>query len=177
MVRFNRLCILFVCLQPLSALADLSASLDRTDAMVGETVVLTLETSDPKQSLDGDFSVLADDFHVLGQQSESQVSVVNGQQTARIRLLVTLEPKHDGRLEIPPLRIDGQQTRPLVLNVRPAPQLAPGATEPVFIETEYQPAAEQIWVHSQINLVIRLFYEFRLSEGSMSEPQPEHATR
>ncbi len=176
MVRFNRLFILFVCLQPLSALADLSASLDRADAMVGETVVLTLETSDPQQSLDGDFSVLADDFHVLGQQSESQVSVVNGQQTARIRLLVTLEPKHDGRLEIPPLRIDGQQTRPLVLNVRPAPQLAPGATEPVFIETEYQPAAGHIWVHSQINLVIRLFYEFRLSEGSMSEPQPEHAS-
>ena len=167
---------LLMCLAPLPALADLTASLDRPDAMVGETVILTLETTDPKQSLDADFSVLEDDFHVLGQQSESQVSIVNGQQTARIRLLVTLEPKHDGRLGIPALVVDGQQTRPLTLTVRPAPELAPGAKEPVYIETEYQPAADQIWVHSQINLVIRLFYEFRLSEGSMSEPQPEHAS-
>lgn len=144
--------------------------------MVGETVILTLETSDPEQSLDADFSVLDDDFHVLGQQSESQVTVVNGRQTARIRLLVTLEPKHDGRLGIPALMIDGQETRPLTLTVRPAPPLAPGAAAPVFIETEYQPAADQIWVHSQVSLVIRLFYEFRLTEGSMSEPQPQHAS-
>jgi hypothetical protein len=176
MVKLNKIFIFIACLLPLPALADLSASLDRRDAMVGETVVLTLETSDPKQRLDADFSVLADNFHVLGQQSESQVSVVNGQQTARVRLLVTLEPKRDGRLEIPAIAIDGQQTAPLVLNVRPAPQLAPGASEPVFIETEYQPQAGQIWVHSQVNLVIRLFYEFRLSEGSMSEPAPEHAS-
>ena len=167
---------MLACLLPLSAFADITASLDRSDAMVGETVVLTLETTDPKQSLDADFSVLEGNFHVLGQQSESQVSVVNGQQTARVRLLVTLEPKEDGHLVIPALVVGNQSTRPLALNVRPAPKLAAGASEPVFIETEYQPAAENIWVHSQVNLVIRLFYEFRLSEGSMSEPQPEHAS-
>ena len=176
MVKLNRIFMLIGLLLPVPVLADLGASLDRKEAMVGETVVLTLETTDPQQSLDADFSVLEKDFHVLGQQSESQVSVVNGRQTARIRLLVTLEPKHDGRLAIPALRVGGLQTKALVLNVQPAPQLAPGAAEPVFIETEYQPGDEHIWVHSQINLVIRLFYEFRLSEGSMSEPQPEYAS-
>ena len=176
MVRLKKVLILVFCLLPTAAWADLGASLDRREAMVGETVILTLETSDPKQSLEADLSVLEEDFHVLGQQSESQVSVVNGRQTARVRVLVTLEPKHDGQLQIPALPIDGLQTRPLTLVVRPAPQLAPGAKEPVFIETEYQPDEDQIWVHSQINLVIRLFYEFRLSEGSMSEPQPEFAS-
>ena len=66
--------------------AGVTAKLDRSSAVVGETVTLVLETSDTNQSLDADFSVLQTDFDVLNRRSETQMSFVNGSQTASVRL-------------------------------------------------------------------------------------------
>ena len=67
--------------------------------MQGETVTLILETSDPKQSLDADLSGLESDFAVLDRRSETQMSIVNGRQSAEVRTMIVLEPKRSGRSE------------------------------------------------------------------------------
>jgi len=156
--------------------ATVTAKLDRSSAVVGETVTLVLETSDTNQSLDADFSVLQKDFDVLNRRSETQMSFVNGTQTASVRLVITLEPKREGELLIPALRFPGAASNPLTLKVVAAPALAPGAAEPVFIEVTVQPEEGPYYVLSQISLMVRIFYQANLTEAAINPPAPDQAT-
>src|SRR5690554_1380781 len=106
--------------------ATVTAKLDRSTAVVGETVTLTLQTDDTNQSLETDLSALYADFDVLDQRSETQMSIVNGARSATVRLVVTLEPKRAGNLEVPALSFRGATSQPLVLTVREVPKTAPG---------------------------------------------------
>lgn len=156
--------------------APVTAKLDRSSAVVGETVTLILQTTDTDQSLDTDLSVLQTDFDVLNQRSETQMSFVNGRQTASVRLVITLEPKKEGNLTIPALKFPGASSSPLVLKVAAAPALAPGDAEPVFIEVTVQPDSGPYYVLSQVSLMVRIFYQANLTEAAINPPEPEQAS-
>ena len=106
--------------------ANITAQLDRDHIVKGETVTLIIQTDDPQQRLDGDFGALAEDFELLDQRSETQMSIVNGSQSALVRLMVTLEPRRTGALTVPPLRFGSITTSPLTLTVDAAPEPKPG---------------------------------------------------
>lgn len=157
--------------------AGVTAKLDRNSAVVGETVTLVLETDDTNQSLDTDFSVLNADFDVLNRRSETQMSFVNGTQNASVRLVITLEPKHEGELRIPAMKFPGgTSSNPLVLKVTAAPALAPGEAEPVFIEVSVEPENGPYYVLSQISLTVRIFYQANLTEAAINPPSPSQAS-
>ncbi len=156
--------------------ATVTARLDRSTAVVGETVTLTLQTDNTNQSLDTDLSGLQMDFDVLDQRSETQMSIVNGARSASVRLVIILEPKHAGNLEIPALNFKGATSQPLTLNVREAPKIAPGEPEPVFIEVTLAPEQGPYYVLSQIGLVVRIFYQSNLTEASINPPEPSQAS-
>ena len=156
--------------------APVTAKLDRSSAVVGETVTLILQTTDTNQSMDTDLTVLQTDFDVLNQRSETQMSFVNGRQTASVRLVITLEPKKEGNLTIPALKFPGASSSPLVLKVAAAPALAPGDAEPVFIEVTVQPDSGPYYVLSQVSLMVRIFYQANLTEAAINPPTPEQAS-
>ena len=156
--------------------ATVTAKLDRSSAVVGETVTLVLQTTDTDQSLDTDLSVLATDFDVLNRRSETQMSFVNGRQTASVRLVITLEPKHEGNLLIPALKFPGASSEPLYLKVSAAPALAAGDAEPVFIEVTVQPESAPYFVLAQISLTVRIFYQANLTEAAINPPAPLQAS-
>jgi hypothetical protein len=155
--------------------AAVRAELDRNRITEGETVMLTFLTDDPRQSLDTDFSALEKDFQVLDRRSETQLSIVNGRQTAVVRLLLTLEPKTAGEVVIPQLSFGSDKTRALTVKVDPAPELEPGSQPPVFIEVEILPADGPYFVHAQLGLVVRVFYQQNLTEAAISQPDPSPA--
>lgn len=155
--------------------AAVKAELDRNRITEGETVMLTILTDDPKQSLDTDLSVLEKTFRVLDRRSETQLSIVNGRQTAVVRLLLTLEPKTSGETVVPPLSFGNEKTRALTVTVDPAPELEPGSQPPVFIEVEILPAEGPYFVHAQLGLVVRVFYQQNLTEAAISQPEPSPA--
>jgi hypothetical protein len=156
--------------------APVTAKLDRSSAVVGETVTLVLQTSDTDQSLDTDLSILQIDFDVLNQRSETQMSFVNGRQTASVRLVITLEPKHEGNLLIPALQFPGVKSAPVYLKVSAAPVLAPGDVEPVFIEVTVHPESGPYYVLSQLSLMVRIFYQANLTEAAINPPAPLQAS-
>jgi hypothetical protein len=129
-----------------SALAAVRLELDRDRVTEGETVTLTFLTDDPKQSLDADFSALEPDFDILDRRSE---------------------------LTIPAFDFGGSRTQPATLRVDPAPELEPGALPPVFIEVEVTPEEGPYYVHAQLGLVVRVFYQQNLTEAAISQPEPE----
>jgi len=164
--------LLMLCM-PLNA--AVRAELDRNSITEGETVMLTILTDDPRQNLEADFSVLEKDFSILDRRSETQLSIVNGKQTAVVRLLLTLEPRAAGEVLIPPLSFGNEKTAVLAVNVDPAPELAPGAQPPVFIEVEVLPDEGPYFVHAQLGLVVRVFYQQNLTEAAISQPEPSSA--
>lgn len=158
------------------AFGQVTARVDRNRLVDGETLTLVLQTNDSRQSLDTDLDVLANDFMVLDQRSETQMSIVNGQQSAVIRKMVTLEPLRTGKLTIPALKVGAQTTQPIVVYVDAAPEPAPGEPEPVFIEVSVQPEDGPYYVHAQVGLTVRLFYQQTLTEAAISQPEPDNAS-
>jgi hypothetical protein len=161
---------------PLGLAAQVSVSLDRTEVVLGETVTLILQTADPQQSLEADLTALQADFAILNRRSETQMSYVNGSQTATVRLLTTLEPKRAGELVIPSMQFPGTSTSEIRLTVKPAPVLAPGQLPPVFIEMKLEPEEGPYYVMGQISLTVRVFYQQNLTEAAMNPPEPEQAS-
>lgn len=155
--------------------AAVQAELDRNRIIEGETITLTLHTDDARQNLDSDLSVLERDFEILDRRSETQLSIVNGRQTAVVRLLVTLEPKAAGEFVIPALTFGGNTTSEIRVRVDPAPELEPGSQPPVFIEWEVMPDEGPYFVHAQVGLVVRVFYQQNLTEAAISQPEPSPA--
>ena len=179
MGRHLRALAFFMALLMLSSLAQaatVTAKLDRSSAVVGETVTLVLQTGDTDQDLDTDLSVLQADFDILNRRSETQMSFVNGRQTASVRLVITLEPKRAGNLVIPALKFKGVSSNPVMLKVSEAPALAPGDVEPVFIEVTVQPEQGPYFVLSQVSLMVRIFYQANLTEAAINPPAPEQAS-
>jgi hypothetical protein len=156
--------------------ADVRLQLDRNRVTEGETVTLTFVTDDARQSLEADFSVLESDFEILDRRTETQLSIVNGRQTAVVRLLLTVEPRRSGKLTIPPIDFGNTRTRALALQVDAAPQLAPGELPPVFIEVEVTPEQGPYYVHAQLGLIVRVFYQQNLTEAAISQPEPSPAS-
>jgi hypothetical protein len=155
--------------------AAVQAELDRYRITAGETVTLTILTDDPRQNLDTDFSALEQDFQILDRRSETQLSIVNGRQTAVVRLLLTLEPKAAGEYMIPSLSFGNESTQAIGVQVDPAPELEPGAQPPVFIEVEITPLEGPYFVHAQLGLIVRVFYQQNLTEAAISQPEPSPA--
>jgi len=156
--------------------AKVTATLDRNRIVLGETVTLVLQTDDPSQSLDGDLSALDQDFLLLDQRSETQMSIVNGSRSAEVRLSLVLEPKRNGRLTIPSLPIGDGGTRPLEINVDAAPTPMPGEMPAVFIEVAVTPEDVPAYVHAQLGLTVRVFYQQNLTEAAISQPEPNPAS-
>lgn len=163
-----------LCALPLLAAAAPRAWLDRDSIRLGETVTLNVET-DARGGSEPDFSVLDADFRRLGTSSNTQLSWVNGKQSARTLWAVALDPRREGTITIPALNVGTEQTAALTLTVLPMPSGGSAtAGDEVFLEVEAEPAAP--YVQQQVRYRVRLYYALTLLEGQLDEPQVADAT-
>ncbi len=167
--------LMWLWVMPLPA-AEVTAKLDRNRIIEGETITLTLQTDDPKHNLDADLSVLENDFVVLDRRSETQMSIVNGRQFATVRLMLVLEPRRSGDLQIPPMNVGASTTRAIKVHVDPVPELEPGEPPPVFIEVGITPENSSHYVNAQLGLTVRVYYRQNLTEAAISQPEPSPAS-
>lgn len=158
---------------PLLAHAAPRAWLDRDSIRMGETVTLNVET-DARGGSEPDFSVLDANFRRLGTSSNTQLSWVNGKQSARTLWAVALEPRTEGVIGIPALAVGNSQTEALSLRVLPLPTGGSAAAgDDVFLEVEAEPSDP--YVQQQVRYTVRLYYAVTLLEGQLEEPQASGA--
>ncbi|MCB1560595.1 MAG: protein BatD [Xanthomonadales bacterium] len=144
------------------------AWLDRSEIELGETVTLNVEAD--AAGGEPDFSVLAANFEIVGQSSQSQVNFVNGQRSARTLWAVALSPKAEGVIGIPALDVGAERTDALTLTVKPPSATADAhAGDDVFLEVETTPGDP--YVQQQVRFVVRLYYAVTLLEGQLDEPK------
>ena len=173
-MRTSSIILLLIGLFLSSPLWAAQAAFDRSSIFIDETVTLVVTVDRQVQGKSPDLSLLETDFHILGQQTNSQIQIINGQQSAETRWTIQLEPKRSGDIQVPALTIDGEKTAPITLNVKQrSAEDAKKVAESVFLEVETEPKTP--YVQSQIRYAVRFYYSVPLLEGSLDEPEPKDA--
>lgn len=173
MRRILVLCVLFTLLGARGVhAADVSASLDRTAAQVGDNVVLTVVANGAVKSVpEVTLTSLEGDFDVYSVGQSTNVSIVNGQMTTQTSRQFVLIPKHAGKFTIGPLSVrlgnDTMQTQPLALTITtgpPPPSPPPtsrgesGSTsgsENLFVRATVDKSSA--YAYEQVTLRVRLY--------------------
>ncbi len=140
-----------------------SAWLDRTVIDEGEILRLGIEIEGDVPG-DPDTDPLLPFFEIEGianghRQIRAQTGFVNF-----TTWTITLRPRQAGRLEIPSLRIAGQATPPLLVDVRPTQ--GAGSQGEVFIRSSVDTPAP--WVQSMVLLTVRVYYDLPLADGELT---------
>ncbi|MFI8744277.1 BatD family protein [Pseudomonas sp. NPDC077186] len=145
------------------------ASVDRTRLNEGETVVLTLESTDPTRFGRPDLSPLDEHFEILGSRQVNRLSNLGDTPRAATRWILTLQPKHSGEVVIPPIRLEDAETLPITLQVQASGE--PGNGEklaPVFIDASLD--QDSVYVQAQAVLTLRIYHSVSMYDDSSLTP-------
>ena len=153
-----------------SALAQLSATVDRDQIALDETLTLTI-SKDGVSSIDAaDLQPLENDFRILGQSQSSNAQISNGSVSSSFTLNLVLAPKRAGKLEIPPLSVGKERTDSLYVKVVTQAQPKTKADiAPLYLETEI--SERTVLVQSQLIFTLRIFWAVEASISEPTDPQ------
>jgi hypothetical protein len=154
-LRTGLLAALFCVFSTLVQAQPVTATLDRTEIVRGETVILTIRVEGQSGGVDMDLSPLEAGFQVISTRTSSQISSVNNSMNARIDYHLTLFPLNEGEVTIPPLVVAGETTP--VLTIQVEPRAATGLSgQELFMEAVV--SKDAVYVQEQLLFSIRLYY-------------------
>ena len=137
---------------------NVRAVLDKDAIFEGESVILTIEVQGDVGGESPEVGRLTESFEILGSQSQTQVQIIDNQQTVLRSWQFELEPKTAGELDIPALTIGPKlKTPPLQLMVLPSSQQN-DVSQDIFIVLSAEPrdpyVQEQIRYRERIYLAV-----------------------
>ncbi|MFS2069308.1 BatD family protein [Pseudomonas sp. CT11-2] len=149
--------------------AGLVASVDRSRLNSGETVELTLESSDVTQFGKPDLTPLEPQFEVRGTRQVNQPNTLNGNTQATTRWIITLLPRQNGSVVIPSLQLGEAQSQPITVQViESETQDSSNTLAPVFIEASLD--QNSVYVQAQAILTLRIYHSVSLYDDSSLTP-------
>ena len=146
----------------------LKAQVDRTEIEMGDVLTLTL-TADFHTTASPHFDRLMDQFELLSQQVGSNVQFVNGQYSIQTQWQLTLLPKQEGVLMIPPFEIEGVKSSPIKIHVQPMVRNQGDQKAAFFLQATADPLHP--YVQQAVHYRLRLFYQGQLIDGNLRAPQ------
>ncbi len=160
------------------AQASLTATLNKQQTSLDQSVQLTIVSDRKLDAQELDLSALQRDFDIIGRSSSSEISTRNGVAFNKSVFLLILMAKREGELSIPILRLGNDQTELLNLTVTAASIAVPtpkseAETPRVLIETMWEHPGKA-YVQSQLNLIIRIYHEGNLLEAALDEPRAQN---
>ena len=159
------LCIaLTALLLPNTAWAKLNAQVDRSRVAMGDSLVLTIRSSDGDDIENINLSELERLFIVANSSVKREFRISNGRSETTIERELTLFPRRQGTLVIPPLGKPGASSQPIAIIVEAA-RSATGGNADLFVEAELD--RKTGYVQAQ------LLYTFRLYRAVQLEGNPQ----
>jgi hypothetical protein len=155
-----------------SARAEITASVDRHQAALGDTLRLTISATDGEDIGDIDLSPLEQDFELLGRSMSTNTSIINGRYSSSVDLSLDITPRRQGTLTIPALQLGSRATNSLQIAVG-APPSGGGGNEPVVFEAEID--RDSVYVQGQVILTLRVQEAINLEDRSITELQLDNA--
>ncbi|SDZ78882.1 Oxygen tolerance [Microbulbifer marinus] len=153
----SRLIQIFLLLALASAVqaSDLSATVDRNQIGIDETLNLRLRYSGDESGGQPDFELLEQDFDILSRQQSNQYRVINGRAESFVEWMLTLAPKREGKLFVPSLHYKGQVSDAIPITVTEAGSSPNAGDRQAFLEVELD--KEEIYVQEQLLVKVRLY--------------------
>lgn len=149
--------------------SGLVASVDRSRLNSGETVELTLESNDVTQFGKPDLAPLEPLFEVRGTRQVNRLNTLNGDNQATTRWIITLLPRQNGSVTIPPLQLGDAQSQPITVQVIESEnQDTANKLAPVFIEASLD--QNSVYVQAQAVLTLRIYHSVSLYDDSSLTP-------
>ncbi|MGB0361143.1 MAG: BatD family protein, partial [Endozoicomonas sp.] len=148
----------------MGASADFSASANRTTIASHESLELTLQTN--KSTTEApDLSPLEWNFDVLGTRQQSQTSYINGRREHSRKWIITLTPKQEGTLVIPPIALGDEKSDPISITVRDQGTHDDSVdNNPLFMKVEVN--NKDIFVQQELLLTVQIFYRIQLYDDN-----------
>lgn len=170
---YTILAVLLACGINLNAQAAVTASVSKNNFAAGERIQLQLQR-DGSTDTQPDIGPLKKDFEVLGSSSGSSVQIINGHVSSKAQITILLAPRHDGKLQVPPLQWGGEQTAAIELTVggsggstRQGVQPANDAGHVYLTATLDQ---KQPFVQAAVVLTVRLYADQSLYQAALDFP-------
>ncbi len=155
------------------AYMTVSATIDKNPVIANESFVLTVTADDDVNTNALDTTPLMQDFIVGRTSVSSQTSMINFK-TSRTTIWTTvLIARKTGKLTIPSLSVENQQTQPIALTVLSSSDPNADRQQDLFITTEV--SAKDVYVQQQLTLTVKLHFAAELKRGSLTEPTLEGA--
>ncbi|WP_370978685.1 BatD family protein [Agaribacterium sp. ZY112] len=146
--------------------AGFSASVNRSELALGETLELQLIFEGDNQGKVPDIDKLRHNFELKRAYPSSSRNTINGHTTYINQWTIQLEPKHKGKLLIPPFTLVGETTSPIEITVHEQSQ-APSTLENLMIETIVDKGSA--YVQEQLKLSYRLYYKVSVNDINAEE--------
>lgn len=144
------------------AAATLTASVDRARIARDETLVLSLRIDTRSATGQPDLSLLEPYFRILRRSKSTQLRAINGKAESSTQWDISLAPKIDGRILIPPFEFDGARSQALQVEVTPAEQTPSNPDADYFLELSSD--STEAYVGQQVKVSLRLFTAVQLAE-------------
>ncbi len=166
MIRHSfSLCLALLCisLSQYSLGAELKAYVSHNIVQMGQFIEFSLQLSGKSASRNPDFSFLNQDFEIVSSASRSsQTQIINGSMSSSTTWTLTISPKSEGAVVIPPLSFEGLSTTPITVVVGKATEKQ---AADVWFETSV--SNKQVYVQAQVRFDLRLY--IRLATLSNSQ--------
>ncbi|MEP5763828.1 MAG: BatD family protein [Halieaceae bacterium] len=148
------------------ALAEISATIDRTRISVQDTLTLTLRANAGEDLDSIDLAPLQGEFAVGTPARTSRFSSINGRSERTTELRIALLPRRLGKLQVPAFRVAGQTTQPIEIVVEEASTEVDNSRD-VFVEAELD--ADSVYVQSQLIHSFRIYEAVELQDRARSQ--------
>ncbi|UCH39633.1 MAG: protein BatD [Gammaproteobacteria bacterium] len=140
--------------------AEIEVTIDRNPVQVNESFQLVFSL-DQSPDRDPDFSGLQQHFLILGSNSSSTISIINGEYRRSIKYTLQLMPKQVGEFMIPAIRFDKERSKPFQVTVKPSSLSAVPQDKLVL---EVMADKNEVYVQSQVILTLRLLSAVNISD-------------
>ena len=166
------LVILIMTLGGSPAMGAITASVDRDRVALGDTVRLTIITTENEKLKDADLRDLTENFEIIGRSTNNSTSIVNGRMSQTRKVIIDLMPRRAGSLYVPSIRMGQNSTQSMRIQVSPAPT-APTGEQTVVFEAEVD--KDSVYVQGQVILTLRIQQSINLDGGNISELKLDNA--
>lgn len=147
---------------------------DRNVIAAGETFNYVLTLANGQGRSPPDLTPLLTNFQVVDRRRSSRAEMENGRPVHLDQWVMTLLPKREGTLTIPPLTVGGQTSPPSRIQVVPAAASDDIPETPLFVRLAT--GAGPAFAQSDIPVTIRIYDRIGMMRGSMEKPVAEGAT-
>ncbi|MNP97186.1 hypothetical protein D3C85_97810 [compost metagenome] len=152
-----------------SQAAELRARVDRSELAVGEIVELTLESDDPVLFGRPDLTPLEEQFEILDTRLLTRQGDDGESGDLNSRLVIGLQPRVAGQLQIPSLQIGEARSPAITLQVSEArPVAAAQSLAPVFVDAQLD--QDSVYVQAQAILTLSVYHSLALYDDSQLSP-------